>query len=86
MAIALKLVGRQAELAQLREGLVAGRHQLIVGEAGVGKTRLATEAIASLGDGDSKSRQEATVLSELCSPRGTTSVTAQCRQQGLSRC
>ena len=53
MATTSQLVGRKAELAQLREGLTAGRHQLIVGEAGVGKTRLATAAIGLLAGGDS---------------------------------
>lgn len=48
MAIASQLIGRQTELARLRHGLLAQRHQLIVGEAGVGKTRLALEAIAAL--------------------------------------
>lgn len=53
MATGSQLVGRKAELAQLREGLSAGRHQLIVGEAGVGKTRLAIEAISSLAGANS---------------------------------
>ncbi len=44
------LVGRKRELAQVAEGLVAGRHQLIVGDAGVGKSRLAAEAVASIID------------------------------------
>jgi len=57
MAVALQLVGRQTELAQLQDGLAAGRHQLIVGEAGVGKTRLAAEAIGLLAGGDSDWRR-----------------------------
>lgn len=50
MPNAWPLVGREHELAQLADGLVAGRHQLILGHAGVGKTRLATEAVAPLVD------------------------------------
>ena len=53
MAIGSQLVGRKTELAHLQEGLTAGRHQLIVGVAGVGKTHLATEAIRLLAGGDS---------------------------------
>ncbi len=42
------LVGRQAELSQLEDALLSvnrgeGRFVLLTGEAGIGKTRLATE-------------------------------------------
>ena len=54
----LPLIGRDAELAVLREALAAaragtGRLIEIVGEAGVGKTRL-LEALQRRGDGDAR--------------------------------
>jgi DNA-binding SARP family transcriptional activator/tetratricopeptide (TPR) repeat protein len=62
-------VGRQAELEQLqltaREALSARscRHLVVVGEPGVGKSRLATELAAGLG-------REARVLTGRCVPYG----------------
>ena len=41
------LVGRDAERADLAEVLVAGRHVLLEGRAGVGKTRLAEEVVSA---------------------------------------
>ena len=43
-----RLIGRQKELRLLRAALEAGRHVLIEGPAGVGKTRLAAQAAAEL--------------------------------------
>jgi DNA-binding NarL/FixJ family response regulator len=43
------LVGRSAEFAFARERIVEGRSVVIAGDAGVGKTRLAREVIASAG-------------------------------------
>jgi len=52
-AAELELVGRAHELARLREAYRAvddrGRFVMIEGESGVGKTRLAEEAVAELG-------------------------------------
>jgi DNA-binding CsgD family transcriptional regulator len=51
MAEDLPLVGRRAELAQLTSALTPGqgpRAAVLVGEAGVGKTRLAAEAIRAV--------------------------------------
>ena len=59
-----KLVGRQEELRLLLAALEAGRHLLIEGPAGVGKTRLALEASALMGrgvvrvDGDERYSEE----------------------------
>ena len=38
------LVGREAELAQLDRAVQAGRHVLVLGEVGIGKTRLVAQA------------------------------------------
>src|SRR5512136_310315 len=42
------LVGRVEELARLVDQLTRGRHTLLVGERGVGKTRLMREAVEVL--------------------------------------
>jgi predicted ATPase len=46
MAGASVLVGRDAELHQLDAGAEAGRHLLVVGDAGVGKSSLVAEWVA----------------------------------------
>ncbi len=46
-----KLIGRVKELRLIVTALKAGRHVLIEGPAGVGKTRLAVQAAADLGRG-----------------------------------
>ena len=58
----LPLAGRGAEVAQLLGGLRAGALLVIEGESGVGKTRLAAEALAEI------SRPRAA----RCSPRART--------------
>ncbi len=45
-----RLVGRDAELAQLRQALAARTPCLLVGEAGLGKSRLMAEALADRPD------------------------------------
>jgi hypothetical protein len=78
------LVGRDDELATItrlaREALSAGRSQIIaiVGEAGVGTSRLLAEAVARLGDVrtiDAAHRVDASVLD--AADRGVTIVAAQ---------
>ena len=46
-----RLIGRETELRLLTAALRAGRHVLIEGPAGVGKTRLAAQAAEELGRG-----------------------------------
>ncbi len=59
-----RLVGRESELKLLTAALRAGRHVLIEGQVGVGKTRLAQEAARALGrevirvDGDERFNED----------------------------
>jgi MoxR-like ATPase len=54
------IVGRRSELGQIMLALAAGRHLLLEGPVGVGKTTIATAAAVSLNkevirvDGDSR--------------------------------
>jgi DNA-binding CsgD family transcriptional regulator len=50
--MAWTLVGRDEELDIVTSGLRAGGSIVIAGSAGVGKTRLAQEALTAVGDGD----------------------------------
>jgi DNA-binding SARP family transcriptional activator/predicted ATPase len=45
-----RLVGHEAELAQLRQGLAEGAALLLLGEAGLGKSRLLAEAVTARAD------------------------------------
>ena len=59
-----RLIGRESELKLLTAALRAGRHVLIEGQVGVGKTRLAQEAARALGrevirvDGDERFNED----------------------------
>jgi len=66
------LIGRSAQLAAIEEGFARAASEgrlesvLVVGEPGVGKSRLVSEVVARLGP-------KATVLSGACRPYGTSS-------------